>query len=383
MNGPTGKILFVSNTSWSLTNFRRGLLRSLQDDGWEVVTAAPEDDSSSRLGAEFNWIPVLHLERKGLNPGKDLLLLLELMRILRSERPDLVVSFTIKPNIYTPVAARLVGAKCICSVTGLGYTFNRRSPLSRLVTLMYRTAFRLAARVGFQNREDLALFTGGRIVPAEKAFLTPGSGVDLERFSQHDRTAGGDAPDGMRFLFAGRMLREKGVGEYAAAARAVRRKHGSAVFQLLGPLDPGNPGGIGQETIRSWEAEGSLRYMGETEDVRPFLAEADAVVFPSYYREGIPRILLEAAAMGKPIITTDSVGCREVVDQGVNGFLVPPRDAEALTETLFRFIGMGDAERSLMGERSRRKAERDFDERIVIALYKDAICDALERNRVL
>ena len=183
------KIVIVSNTSWSLCNYRIGLLRSLKEDGWEVVTAAPEDDCTSLLKNEFRWIPIVNLSRRGFNPFQDLRLLWELRRILLSEKPDLVLSFTIKPNIYSGMAARLTGTQSICSVTGLGYMHNRHVILSWIVTLLYRFAFRFSARIGFQNMEDIAYFTEWRIIKPEKAFLTPGSGVDLERFAPHGGTA--------------------------------------------------------------------------------------------------------------------------------------------------------------------------------------------------
>ena len=374
----TGKILIVSNTSWSLFNFRLGLLRSLEEDGWEVVTSAPQDAHSSLVRREFRWIRIRHLNRRGYNPFQDFVLLLELVRIFLREKPDLVLSFTIKPNLYSALAAKLTGAKSICSVTGLGYSHDRFWILSYIVTLLYRWAFRLADRIAFQNREDFLYFIEKRIIKKAKGFLTPGSGVDLRRFTPTDSDSAGRNPEAVQILFVGRMLWDKGIGEYVAAARAVKRNHGSAQFSLLGPIDSGNPNGIEFESIRKWEQEGVVRYLGSTDDVRPFLEKADIFVLPSYYREGVPRVLLEAMAMGKPIVTTDSAGCREAVEQGKNGFLVPVRDSRALSEAVTRLIEMDRKCRERMGKASRCKVENGYDERFVVRKYKKAINEIIK-----
>lgn len=373
------KILVISNTSWSLYNFRLGLLRSLKADGWEVAAAAPEDEYSQRLQREFTWIPIVNLNRKGYNPLQDLKLLLELLRLFSRIKPRLVLCFTIKPNIYSALASRLAGIKTICSVTGLGYTHGKSRFLSLIINFLYRFAFSFSAKVAFQNREDLCYFTDKGLISKGKGFLTPGSGVDLKRFSPvHSPSRSSD--ESMRFIYIGRMLWEKGIGDYVAAARLVKDEYPKAHFSLLGPVDQGNPKGISFRAIENWERDGSIDYLGSKEDVRSYLDQADVFVFPSYYREGIPKALLEAMAMEKPIITTDSVGCREAVEHGENGFLVPKRNPTALAAAMLKMIRMDKRAREKMGRQSRVKAKCGYDERFVIDRYKVAINEIAERT---
>ena len=220
--------------------------------------------------------------------------------------------------------------------------------------------------------EDFRFFAEKGLISRGKGFLTPGSGVDLKKFSSN-RNPNGHDNEPISFIYIGRMLWEKGIGDYVSAARLVKKRVTTAHFSLLGPIDEGNPKGISHSTIEKWERDATIQYLGSTEDVRPYLDQADVFVFPSYYREGIPRALLEAMAMGKPIITTDSVGCREVVEHGRNGFLVPKRNPEALAGAILNMIGMDEKKREEMGRQSREMAELGYDERFVIDKYTLAI----------
>lgn len=367
----TPKVLIALNTAWNLVNFRAGLIRGLQGAGYEVVTVAPPDDHAPRLrelGCRF--IP-LAMDNQGTHPGRDLLLLWRLWRLLRKERPDVFLGYTVKPNIYGSLAAHALGIPVINNIAGLGAVFIKRNWLTRLVQGLYRRALSRSAKVFFQNEDDRRLFVEGGLVSAVVTDRLPGSGVDLARFSPV-RWANA-ARKGMRFLLIARMLWDKGVGEYVEAARMVRRLHPDAEFCLLGFLDVQNPAAIARAQMDEWVAEGVVRYLGTADDVRPHVAEADCVVLPSYYREGVPRTLLEAAAMGRPIITTDAVGCREVVDDGVNGYLCHPRDAADLAEKMERMIALSPDEQAEMGRRGRDKMEREFDEQIVIRKYLEAV----------
>jgi glycosyltransferase involved in cell wall biosynthesis len=365
------KVLISVNTAWNLINFRSGLIRGFQDAGYEVVTVAPPDDHVPRLrelGCSF--IP-LAMDNKGTHPGRDLLLLWRFWRLLHKERPDVYLGYTVKPNIYGSLAAHALGIPVINNVAGLGAVFIKHNWLTRLVKGLYRYALSRSVKVFFQNEDDRRLFTEGGLVRADITDRLPGSGIDLTRFSAAPLA---DAPgrNGLRFLLIARMLWDKGVGEYVEAARRVRQNHPDAEFFLLGFLDVQNPAAIPRDQMEKWVAEGAIHYLGTADDVRPHIADADCIVLPSY-REGVPRTLLEAAAMARPIITTDAVGCREVVDDGVNGYLCKPRDIEDLAAKVQQMIGLSEEERSRMGRMGREKVEREFDEQIVIRKYLEIV----------
>ena len=323
------KVVIVSNSAWSIVNFRAGLIRALLDSGCEVVAVAPSDDYEPRLfdlGCRYLPLPV---DSKGTHPGRDLLLLWRFWRYLRCERPDVFLGFTVKPNIYGSLAARALRIPVINTITGLGASFSKQNWLTLLVRSLYRFVLARSLMVFFQNEEDQRLFVTSDLLPAEKACRIPGSGVNIEHFKLtplpvHDNR--------FRFLLIARMLWDKGVGEFVEAARVMKGRFSNAEFSLLGFLDVQNPSAISRGQVEEWIAEGVVRYLGTSDDVRVEIARADCIVLPSYYREGIPRTLLEASAMGRPIITTDAVGCREVVDDGVNGLLCRAQDVDHLAK---------------------------------------------------
>ena len=366
------RIIIWSNTAWSLYNFRRSLILALIADGYEVVVVAPSDAYAERLPAlGCRYIP-LSMDNKGTSPLRDLGLLLRIWQLLRRERPDAYLGYTIKPNIYGALAARLLGIPTLCNVTGLGAAFIRDTWVTRLVKLLYRLAFG-RARVVFENHADRDVFVGARMVREDLTVVMPTTGVDLAYFSPtQPRPADGE----LHFLLIARILWDKGVGEFVEAARQTRRTHPEARFQLLGFLDVPNPAAINRSVVEGWVAEGVIEYLGVTEDVRPHIAAADCIVLPSY-REGLSRSLIEAAAMGKPLIATDVPGCREVVDHGVNGFLVAPRDAVPLAEALATFCNLTPTRRTQMGTLSREKTTSQFDELLVIARYRHIVAHAL------
>jgi glycosyltransferase involved in cell wall biosynthesis len=373
------KILISLNAAWNLVNFRAGLIRSLVAQGYEVVAVAPPDEYAPRLeklGCRYVPLP---MDNKGTHPGKDILLLWRFYRLLRHERPDVLLGYTVKPNVYGSLAAHALSIPVINNIAGLGAVFVKDSWLTRLVRLLYRLAFAKSRRVFFQNDDDRRVFVEAGLVGAGQADRIPGSGIDLLFFSrvpsfpQNGRN--------FRFLLVARMLWDKGVGEYVAAARLVRQRFPDAEFCLLGFLDVQNPAAISRRQMEAWVAEGAVNYLGETVDVRPYIAAADCIVLPSYYREGVPRSLLEAAAIGRPIVTTNAVGCRDVVDDRVNGFLCRPRDAADLAEKLERMITLSPEARAEMGHRGRVKMEREFDERIVIDRYLAIIGEILNESR--
>jgi glycosyltransferase involved in cell wall biosynthesis len=317
---------------------------------------------------------VIGIDRSGLNPIADLRLLGEYRRILKRMRPAAFLGFTIKPNIYGCIAARSLGIPAIANISGLGTVFIKRGPLLAFVTRLYRFGLSRAAVVFFQNPDDRALFVARRMVRPEQARLLPGSGVDLDRFAPAPQPVGPPT-----FLLIARLLGDKGVREFVAAARSLRADLPDARFQLLGPIDEGNRTAIARAELDEWIAQGAVDYLGETDDVRPYVAAASAVVLPSY-REGLPRSLLEAAAMARPLIATDVPGCREVVEDGINGILCQARDAESLAKAMKTLAKAPVAKRSAMGEAARRKVQDQFSETVVIAAYLDAL-DTLALHR--
>ena len=369
------KVMIVLNTAWNLVNFRIGLIRALVATGYEVVAVAPSDkyaDGLAALGCRFIHVP---MDNNGINPAKDFLLLWRLFCLLRTERPNVYLGYTIKPNIYGSLAAHALGIPVINNIAGLGTVFIRGGWLSLLVKGLYRLALSRSQKVFFQNNDDRQLFIANRLVHEGVIDLLPGSGIDLIKFPSTPLTV--NVP--VRFLLIARMLWDKGVGEFVDAARLLKQQGVSADFCLLGMLDPQNPVAISRQQMNTWAAEGVVNYLGVNDNVRVEIAQADCIVLPSY-REGTPRALLEAAAMARPIVTTDSVGCRNVVDDGINGYLCKPKSSSDLADKMLRILSMSHNEREVMGLRGREKVEREFDEKIVIRRYLEAIKIALLKS---
>ena len=362
-------VLLVANTDWNLTNFRLGLIRELQAQGYRVSAAAAARRHFRILRREGVRYHDLVLDGKTRNPFKDFLLLCRLYWLYRAVRPDVVLHFTIKPNIYGSLACALLGIPVVNNVTGLGIVFAKKGLVSRIVRLLYRIAFDRASRTFFQNSSDLNLFLRHGIVDGKRAGKLPGSGVDTRTFSPQEKRQ--DGP--LVFLLVARMIWQKGIEEFVRASELVRADHPGTEFRLAGELGVNNPSAIPEDRIRQWERTGLIRYLGFSEDIRQVIGEADCVILPSYYPEGVPRTLLEAASMAVPIITTDTPGCRDAVDDGVNGFLCRPRDAQDLARKMALIIGMSPAQRLQMGRAGRAKMRREFDESIVVQKYLEAI----------
>ena len=361
------KVLLVSRCAWTLWNFRTGLIRSLQHRGDVVRGGGASDEFEAKfkhLGIEFVSLPV---SRRPVDPWSDCVLLWKLFRWYRSERPDIVHHFTIRPVIYGTVAAWLAGVpKIVNTITGLGTVFGdgERWWLRAIVETQYRFALSLSHLTFFQNEEDYHYFLAKGLIKQENAKVVPGSGVNCDMFqprpvSEHPSNGS------VTFLLSARLLWEKGIGDFVEAARVVHHSYPGAKFQLLGKRDERNPNVVPQKVIDEWEAENIITWLGEVSDVRPIVAQADVVVLPTYYREGVPRALLEASAMGKPIIATDSVGCRDVVEQEKSGILVPVRSPDALASAMIRLIENPDL-RSSMGKSGRERMVNKFNEQAVI-----------------
>jgi len=362
------KVLITLNTAWNLLNFRSGLIRALVAAGYEVVAVAPPDEYSERLSSLGCRFVPLSMDSQGTHPVRDLLLFLRLYRLLRVERPDVYLGYTVKPNVYGSLAAHALGIPVINNIAGLGSVFIKGGWVHQLVKGLYRVALAGSRKVFFQNDDDRQLFIASRLVAENVTQLLPGSGVDLRKFSPVPFPAAAH----LRFLLIARMLWDKGVGEFVEAACLLRQRGVVAEFCLLGFLDAQNPTAISSQQMNDWVADGAIRYLGVTDNVREEIAQADCIVLPSY-REGVPRSLLEAAAMARPIITTNAVGCREVVDDGINGYLCQPKDASDLADKMERMLTIPSDQRKTMGILGREKVEREFDERIVVEKYLMAI----------
>jgi len=360
-------IAISSNTSWSVYNFRLRLIRAFIERGWRVTVLSPRDEYSGRIMAAGAAHAHLDLDARGMNPLRELAALRAMKRAYRGIAPAVVLQYTIKPVIYGSIAARRLGIPVINNITGLGVMFS--SGLRRaMARSLYRFALSSAALTFFQNPEDHQIFLRGRIVEPERARLLPGSGVDTERFSPQPPPEGA-----FSFLLMGRLLRDKGVEDFIFAARIIKARHPSVRFVLLGWHDPTDSSYADPSLLRKAEEEGIVSLIEHTDDVRPFIAEAGCIVLPSYYREGVPRSLLEAASMARPLIAADSAGTREPVRDGVNGFLCRPRDPSNLAERMEAILALPPRQIAAMGEASRRVAVEHFDERVVLAAYLDAL----------
>ena len=364
------RVLLTGNTCFKIANFRAGLIRALLAKGHEVLVLAPADGYRAKLEAMGCRVEDLPMDRNGTAPVAEAALLWRIWRFMRRERPRIVLGYTIKNNIYAGICCRWLGIPFIPNVTGLGPAFNGTGWLNRSVVMLYRRAFARARIVFFQNPEDRAAFLRAGLVTAERTRLLPGSGVDLTRFTAQPMP---DDPRQTTFLLVSRLLWDKGVGLFVEAARDLRTQYPDFRFQLLGPPDPDSRSGINIDDVTAWQRDGVIEYLGQTDDVGPALASADCVVLPTWYREGTPRVLLEAAAMGRPVITTDTPGCRDAVEHGRTGFLCAPRDLEALISAMHAFIALDQEERAAMGRAARELAEAAFDEHHVISAYLEQL----------
>ena len=335
------KVVILSSLSWSLINFRGALIARMIEEGHEVVACAPDEEPEvlerlARMGVRFRRTP---MARAGTNPLHDVHTLLHYRHLMRAERPDVVVAYTQKPIIYGGLAARLWSrARYFSIMSGLGYVFSEEADgrrwLRSVVSRLYRIGIAQARCIFVFNSDDHRLMQESGIVsPTQRVMQVPGSGIDLRHFAEQPLPKGP-----FTFLMMGRLMRDKGVGEYVEAARIVRARHPDVRFLLLTRPETENPTGYTAADLDRWREAGLIEFLPETRDVRPFIASAHAFVLPSFYREGLPRTILEALATGRPVITTDMPGCRDPIRHGVNGLLVPPRDASALADAMEAMI---------------------------------------------
>ncbi|MCS3800183.1 glycosyltransferase involved in cell wall biosynthesis [Chitinophagaceae bacterium OAS944] len=361
-------IAFVSNSAWSVYNFRLDVIRDLMAKGFEVMVLAPDDEYSADLqkcGCRF--IP-LHFNNKTKSLTADMAFYRQLRELYRLHAPDFIFHYVAKPNIYGSLAAAAVGIPSVAVITGLGYPFAKRNWLYHVVKLLYKRALRKTREVWFLNNEDAKIFINEHIVNIEKVKVLPGEGVDTDYFSFPQRSARKEnAP--FTFLMSTRLLKSKGISLYADAARILKKKHYDVRFELIGFFEQHHPDSISQEDLDRWQKEGLIHYGGFAKDVRPFLQRADCFVFPSFYNEGVPRCLMEAASMELPVITSNNRGCKEVVVNGSTGFLCNIHDPFDLADKMEKIINLPVEERSRLGRNGRALVIKKFSIKNVIDEY--------------
>lgn len=360
------KILFSDNSLRGLVNFRGNIIRHYAESGFEVVLVAPADSLSEQpaFPQGVRYIAV-EMERTGTDPRADIRYYKALKAIYKAERPEYIFHYTIKPNIYGTLAAHALKIRSTAVVAGLGHVYTAGGVGNRLARIMYKYALRFAEKIMVLNRSNAETLLARKVVPAGKLlWLEGGEGIDLAKYQRmampgHEKTV---------FLMIGRVLYEKGYREFAETAAALKDV---AEFRLLGPLDS-HPSAVAEETVAADVKAGNIRYFGFSPDVVSYMADADCILLPSYH-EGLSRVLMEAVALGRPVICSDIPGCRETVDDGINGFLCEPRNTGSLTAACRRFITLLPEQRMDMSLASRTKAERTFDVESVIRTYRTII----------
>jgi glycosyltransferase involved in cell wall biosynthesis len=355
------KIIFVCNSSWSVVRFRLDTIEFLLHAGYEIYVLSPRDEYTPRLekmdGLKF-------IETVFLNPSG-----LSAWQLYSSLKPSLIFHYTIKPNIYGTMAAAALGIPSISVVTGLGYAFIERPILRRIASFLYKRSLPKAKETWFLNQDDQQYFIQNNILPSEKTFILPGEGIDTQKFQALGQKRPGSS---LNFLLIGRLIREKGIQEFGEAAEMLRKKGFTGDCNILGFYDPKSPSSFDPVQMRRWQKQGILQYLGSTDDVRPHINGADCIVLPSY-REGLPLSLLEAASMKKPIISTNTSGCREIVEDGVNGFLCESKNALSLAKVMQKMIDLSPEERTQMGIEGRKMVESRFKADIIKNIYLQKI----------
>ena len=361
------RVLIVGNNDGGLFFFRIELLEKLEQEGFEVHFTVPYGDKVEEIkqtGAQYHEVEI---DRRGMNPRKDLKLICAYRKLLKEVSPDLILTYTIKPNIYIGILARLKKIPCIATVTGLGSALqNESGRKAKLIKKMYQNSLKRAKAVFFQNQANKDFFLSEKLVEKAQARLVNGSGVNTEKFSP--QTVQAEEHSGTNFLYIARIMREKGIFEYMQAAKEVKSKYPDTKFQILGFFDENS---VKLEIEKGVEA-GYLEYLGVSGDTRREMAHADCIVLPSYH-EGMSNVLLEGAASGLPLIASDVPGCKEVIEDGQTGFLCNAQDGKSLAGAMKRFLCLSIEQRKIMGQLGRQKIQREFDRKSVVEKYMQEI----------
>lgn len=360
------KIILNANNGFVIYNFRYNLMKELEKQGYRIICMAGKDSSIEEINNNGWEFIDSNLDRRGTSILNDLKLFFFYLKVLKKEKPDYLLNFTIKPNIYGTLAGKMMRVPTINNVTGLGDVFDTDNVTSKIVKLLYKISFKFPKKVFFQNNDDLEIFLNNKLIDKEICDRLPGSGVEVDRFIPLEKTR----EDNKKvFLFLGRISNKKGVRIINEVSKILTPKYPNIEFQLLGKVYTDEDGHISKEELSKWEKESNIRYIGTSKDVRNEIKEADCIIFPSYYREGVPRSLIESASMGKPILTTDNVGCRDIVEDGYNGYLAKPNDINSMVEIVEKFINLSEKDQKNLGNNGRIKVLKEFDEEIVINKY--------------
>jgi glycosyltransferase involved in cell wall biosynthesis len=370
-------IAIVANTSFNIVNFRLPLMQFLQKQNYNVIAIAPKDEFTSKiLEAGFKFIEIKKLSRKGTNPIQDLQLMFELKKIYQTEKIDIALQYTIKPNIYGSLAAKITSTKTICTVTGLGYTFLNKSIASTISKGLYKMAYAVADVVFFQNKDDKNIFVEKKLIDAKKSKIINGSGIDTERFNPE--FCNNKENTSLTFLFIGRLLKDKGIFEFIEAAKIITEKYTETKFIIAGEIDRNNPSAISEKELNSILENKQIDYVGYVKDTRTIICNAACIVLPSY-REGLPRVILEAMSMQKPCITTDVAGCRDAVDENC-AFLAEVANSNSLAKQIEKFILLELPMKEKMGKNARTRAVTVFAQEIISKDYLAEILKLLNNN---
>lgn len=373
-------IVLVTNSTWNIFNFRQTLIKKFLDQGFEVSVIAPVDEY---IHYKEKYPDVRHynlrfMDRDGMNPFKDILLIFELIIWYRKISPDVVIHFTNKPNIYGAIASWIAKVKSIGVVTGLGYAFINNGFAGNVMSWLYRRTGKFHNKIIFENMDDRLLFIKMNIINEQSSVSIKGCGVDTQYFKPEvDQSP----VDKIVFTFIGRLLYDKGIREFVAAARVIRKSNPNIEFWVVGELDTGNPSTVNRDELVEWVDEGIIYYHGFLKDIHPVIAKSDCIVLPSY-REGLPRTIIEAMSMGKPVITTDTAGCRETVDDGINGYLVIVKSVDSLVQAINRMSQQSEAARTEMGKKGREKAVSEFDHQIIADKIYEVVIQTCCTKRV-
>jgi glycosyltransferase involved in cell wall biosynthesis len=368
------KILFVDNTAHHLYG-QMHLMDAFQENCYQVEAIVPNDNNYF-IKLESLGIKCRHIEidGKSVNPITDYALIKKLKCEFFNIKPALICSFTIKPNLYAAIASESYKIPLIAGVTGLGTAFLSKNLLNQIVVRLYKFAFKRIGCVFFQNNDDKDVFDQLKITPGSAiSFALPGDGVDLAKFKYVGLTESINTT----FIFSGRLLWDKGLGELVAAMKIVKQKYPATRLKVIGNYFLANPSGIPEKQIKQWGEEGFFEYLGMVDNVFEVMKPVDCMVLPSY-KEGLPRVLMEACSMGKPIITVDSIGCKDVVEDGVTGYMVKVKDVNSLAEAMIKFIELPFEDKVLMGLNGRRKMEQEFDQTIVVNKYLEVAKQLLD-----
>lgn len=377
MNVPK-TILLVSNIFWTISTFRKYLIQELIAHDYQVICIGDIDNFSNdsvhileALGAKCIQIKI---NRKGLNPFEDILYIWRLYSTLKKIKPNLIINYTIKPVIYGSIVSWLLKIPSLAVLTGLGSSFLKQNFLTKFIHLLYKFALSKADKVFFLNQNDKKIFTDHQLCDVSKLIVVPGEGIDTDEFVPIKS----EATAKLRFILIARLLKDKGIYDYIAAIQQIykEKKLNNLEFLLAGPFDEGNPSAITPKQINEWENAGIIRYLGKTDHIQEFFALADVVILPSY-REGLSRLLLEAAACEKPLIASKVPGCKELIHEGKNGFLCKPKDSSSLTNAIKKMCNLSYSERIQFGVESRRIVVREFGKDKVNAIYLQAIEEIL------